>query len=133
MHSVCFLFQARQTSEDKLQQWTTVMPAVGFCTRSLLITEGYHAMASSGLVLSSVTRVQNSWQGPGPLVLWAHGTQKWQYMLQACKYSFVGCTVAPGFDFADFELGDRATLLSSFPQHREIIQRLTRDPQQASV
>ncbi|MCU0325058.1 MAG: cupin domain-containing protein, partial [Spirosomaceae bacterium] len=33
-------------------------------------------------------------------------------------YSLVGCTVAPAFDFADFELADRATLIEEFPQHR---------------
>ncbi len=41
-------------------------------------------------------------------------------------YSLVGCTVSPGFDFADFELGDRNELLRSYPAHSEIIRRLTR-------
>jgi predicted cupin superfamily sugar epimerase len=41
-------------------------------------------------------------------------------------YSLVGCTVAPGFDFLDFELGLREKLLSKFPQHHQIINRLTR-------
>lgn len=40
-------------------------------------------------------------------------------------YSLVGCTVAPGFDFADFELAEAATLLAEFPQHRRIIELLT--------
>jgi predicted cupin superfamily sugar epimerase len=42
-------------------------------------------------------------------------------------YSLVGCTVAPGFDFADFEMPDRAALLTLFPSHTEIISALTRD------
>ena len=41
-------------------------------------------------------------------------------------YTLVGGTVAPGFDFADFELADRAALVTRFPQHREAICRLTR-------
>ena len=41
-------------------------------------------------------------------------------------YSLVGCTVSPGFDFADFELGERDVLLKLYPQHAEIIERLTR-------
>lgn len=41
-------------------------------------------------------------------------------------YALLGCTVAPGFDFADFEMPDRATLLSEFPQHKDRIERLTR-------
>lgn len=42
-------------------------------------------------------------------------------------YSFVGCTVAPGFDFADFELGTRTDLISKFPESSELILKLTPD------
>ena len=41
-------------------------------------------------------------------------------------YSLVGCTVAPGFDFADFEMGIREDLLQSYPDYAEIICRLTK-------
>ncbi|MBO6794401.1 MAG: cupin domain-containing protein [Balneolaceae bacterium] len=41
-------------------------------------------------------------------------------------YSFVGCTVAPGFDFADFEMAERADLIFKFPMHQQLIKRLTR-------
>jgi uncharacterized protein len=41
------------------------------------------------------------------------------------RFALVGCTVAPGFDFADFELADRATLLAGYPAHRDWILRLT--------
>jgi predicted cupin superfamily sugar epimerase len=40
-------------------------------------------------------------------------------------YVLVGCTVAPGFDFADFELADRETLLARFPAQAAIIKQLT--------
>jgi predicted cupin superfamily sugar epimerase len=33
--------------------------------------------------------------------------------------------VAPGFDFADFELADRAALLREYPRHQDWIRRLT--------
>ncbi|MGD1903222.1 MAG: cupin domain-containing protein [Geitlerinemataceae cyanobacterium] len=42
--------------------------------------------------------------------------------------TLVGCTVAPGFDFADFELGDRATLRALVAAHSEAqvtVDRLT--------
>ncbi|HVU59124.1 MAG TPA: cupin domain-containing protein [Puia sp.] len=42
------------------------------------------------------------------------------------EYALVGCTVAPGFDFAEFELANRATLTKQFPQHSKIIGTLTR-------
>ena len=41
-------------------------------------------------------------------------------------YSLVGCTVAPGFDFADFEMGKREELLKQFPAQTDIIRRLTK-------
>ncbi len=41
-------------------------------------------------------------------------------------YALVGCTVAPGFDFADFELADRGALIARYPQHQAIIEALTR-------
>lgn len=41
-------------------------------------------------------------------------------------FTLVGCTVAPGFDFADFEMADKQFLLSAFPQHCNIITRLCR-------
>lgn len=31
-------------------------------------------------------------------------------------YSFVGCTVSPGFEFSDFELGSNAQLIADFPK-----------------
>jgi len=41
-------------------------------------------------------------------------------------YAFVGCTVAPGFDFEDFELANRLDLISQYPEHKAIITQLTR-------
>lgn len=43
------------------------------------------------------------------------------------RYALVGCTVAPGFDFACFELGDRDALLQAFPQAHETVLQLTGD------
>lgn len=42
------------------------------------------------------------------------------------SFSLVGCTVAPGFDFADFEMAVKTKLLNAFPQHGENISRLSR-------
>lgn len=40
-------------------------------------------------------------------------------------YSFVGCTVSPGFEYSDFKLADADALIAAFPQHNEIIKRLS--------
>jgi predicted cupin superfamily sugar epimerase len=42
------------------------------------------------------------------------------------QYSFVGCTVAPGFDFNDFELAKEANLTENYPCYAELIKRLCR-------
>ncbi len=42
------------------------------------------------------------------------------------SFCFVGCTVSPGFDFADFELADVDQLSSVYPQHKNIITELCR-------
>ena len=42
------------------------------------------------------------------------------------EFSLVGCTVSPGFDFADFEMPNQAWFLKNFPQHRELITGITR-------
>ena len=41
-------------------------------------------------------------------------------------FALLGCTVAPGFQFEDWELGERKKLLQLFPKHEEVINRLTR-------
>jgi uncharacterized protein len=42
------------------------------------------------------------------------------------RYALCGCTVAPGFDFADFIMPSRDTLASAYPEHAAIIASLTR-------
>lgn len=41
-------------------------------------------------------------------------------------FVLIGCTVAPGFDFADFELAARTDLVDKYPEHRATIHALTR-------
>ncbi len=41
------------------------------------------------------------------------------------SYALIGCTVAPGFDFADFEMANRDELSKLYPQHQDVIKHLT--------
>jgi uncharacterized protein len=41
------------------------------------------------------------------------------------SYSLVGCTVSPGFDFKDFELGEEEKLVKLYPGLKDLISRLT--------
>ncbi len=43
----------------------------------------------------------------------------------ASGFALCGCTMAPGFDFADFELAGRQMLLEAYPAHAEMIDALT--------
>ncbi|MBZ0180220.1 MAG: cupin domain-containing protein [Melioribacteraceae bacterium] len=41
------------------------------------------------------------------------------------SFALCGCTVSPGFDFKDFELGDFDKLCKIFPQHKSFITKFT--------
>lgn len=43
------------------------------------------------------------------------------------NFALLGCTVAPGFDYADYESGDRAALTARYPDFADMIRRLTND------
>lgn len=52
----------------------------------------------------------------------------WQgsHLVGDAPFALMGCTVAPGFDFADFEMGDRDELIRAHPGHADLIRALTR-------
>jgi predicted cupin superfamily sugar epimerase len=51
----------------------------------------------------------------------------WQGCLlnEGGKFALMGTTVAPGFEFADFEAGRRIELLKQYPNRRDLILKLT--------
>jgi len=98
--------------------------------------EGWHYYTGSAPihlhVISPSGDLQSVMLGPDM----EHG-QQFQYVVPANHwfaaevkgdqtFSLVGCTVAPGFDFLDFELGTRDNLVDMFPIHRDLISRLCR-------
>ena len=40
-------------------------------------------------------------------------------------WALVSCIVSPGFEYADFELGERAALLAAYPEHAEVVTAFT--------
>lgn len=48
-------------------------------------------------------------------------------VLSGGEFSLVGCTVAPGFDFRDFEMAKRKQLILQFPKWENIISQMTRE------
>ena len=63
------------------------------------------------------TAPAGSWMGARPV------------KASAEAYGLFGTTMAPGFDYADFEVGYRDELQASYPAQRELIAALTRDPE----
>ncbi len=53
----------------------------------------------------------------------------WQGMFlnDGGRFALLSTTVAPGFDFADFEVGSREALILQYPSHRALIDRLAID------
>jgi uncharacterized protein len=96
--------------------------------------EVWHHYAGSALELHTLAKAR----GHEVVILGAdieHG-QRPQHVvregvLQAARlrdpgFVLAGCTVAPGFDFADFEMPSRSDLQAWFPNHAGVIQDLTR-------
>ena len=61
-----------------------------------------------------------------PMLVVPHGCWFAARPASGTDYVLCGCTVAPGFDFSDFEMATRDGLLQHYPQHAESIEQLTR-------
>lgn len=63
--------------------------------------------------------------GELPQILVPAGAWQGAKVVEGGRWSLVGCTVAPGFEFEDFELAP-PSLADQLPQHRELIRRFMR-------
>ena len=66
--------------------------------------------------------------GERPQLVITAGTWFAVELAQPASHCLFGCTVAPGFDFADFELAAGPELAARFPEHAARIGRSTRAP-----
>lgn len=62
--------------------------------------------------------------GQEPQVVVPRGVWQGSY-LEEGDFALLGCTVAPGFDYADYEDGRRDELTRAYPRFAELIARLT--------
>jgi len=58
-------------------------------------------------------------------VLVPKGVWQGSYLLEGGRFALMGTTMAPGFDFADNEIGDREELIKICPSQQDLIKRLT--------
>jgi len=64
--------------------------------------------------------------GMRPQLLVPAGTWQGSRLRPGGRFALLGTTMSPGFEPADFELGERATLLEAYPAFAEEIRSLTR-------
>lgn len=85
-------------------------------TVHMISTDGVYSSAKLGLDIE---------KGERPQLLVPAGTIFGSSMIESGDYALVGCMVAPGFDFKDFKLFTEDELVAQFPQHTEIIKKMT--------
>jgi hypothetical protein len=64
--------------------------------------------------------------GERPQLVIPHGTWFGTELPPGPTHALFGCTVAPGFDFADFDLAEGPELAARWPEHAARIARMTR-------
>jgi hypothetical protein len=62
-----------------------------------------------------------------PQVVVPRGVWQGARLAAGGKLALLGCTVSPGFEYADYESGAREVLLRKYPQARALICDLTRE------
>lgn len=67
-------------------------------------------------------------KGMRPQAVVPRGCWQGARLVSGGRYALMGTAVFPGFDFRDFELGDRERLVRLYPKHRRMIIELTRKP-----
>jgi predicted cupin superfamily sugar epimerase len=63
--------------------------------------------------------------GMEPQILIPKGVWQGARLAQEGRFALMGTTVAPGFDYADYEQGDRSALIVAYPQFEKQIVALT--------
>jgi uncharacterized protein len=64
--------------------------------------------------------------GMKPQLLVSQGVWQGSRLVAGGEVALLGCTVSPGFDYADYEQGMRARLTAEYPAFAEKIRELTR-------
>jgi len=64
-------------------------------------------------------------RGQQPQVLVPRGVWQGSVLELGGAYALLGCTVAPGFDYEDYESGRRDELLAAYPEFADLIRRLS--------
>jgi predicted cupin superfamily sugar epimerase len=63
--------------------------------------------------------------GERPQAVVPRGVWQGSRLVEGGRWSLLGCTVSPGFEFEDYEEGDRAELCAGWPSFSGLIRQLT--------
>lgn len=63
--------------------------------------------------------------GMKPQVVVPAGVWQGSRLMAGGRFALMGTTMAPGFEFRDFEAAERAVLIRSFPEYADLIRALT--------
>jgi uncharacterized protein len=63
--------------------------------------------------------------GQQPMVVVPGGVWQGCHLIDGGEFALMGTTVAPGFDYLDFSLGNRHQLCEQYPGHQSLIALLT--------
>ena len=63
--------------------------------------------------------------GREPQLVVPAGVWQGSRLIPGGSWALMGCTVAPGFEYVDFEAGPRDQLLQEFPEQADLIRALT--------
>jgi hypothetical protein len=64
-------------------------------------------------------------EGERPQVVVRRGVWQGSRLAAGGAWALLGCTVSPGFEFEDYEAGERAELCARWPVFRQLICELT--------
>jgi predicted cupin superfamily sugar epimerase len=65
-------------------------------------------------------------RGQRPQAVVERGVWQGSRLVKGGRWALLGCTVSPGFEFEDYETGERAKLSAGWPEFAEEIKALTR-------
>lgn len=116
--AICYLYQPHTQSllhrllSDEIYHFYRGDPV----TMLLLYTGGKHEVRTLGADYEA---------GHEPFMVVPRGVWQGSFLNSGGAWALVGCTLAPAYDDADFELGDRELLLRQYPTAEEWVRRLT--------
>jgi uncharacterized protein len=98
-------------------------------------TEIFHFYAGDPAIMLQLLPDGSSWTitlgsdlaiGQQPQVVLRGGVWQGCKLAPGGKFALLGTTMSPGFDYADFQIGDREQLIAQYPGAAEMIRQYTR-------